>query len=223
MHLKMKLTPLSRLLGRLHRDERGLQVLELAIVLPMTLTLGLGAIEVANYSIASIRCSQIAMMVADNAGRVRDSIDEADVNEIMIGAAQMGAGVKFGSNGRIILSSVEQNAAKTGQWIRWQRCFGANRAASSYPLAVEGKGKSDATLQGMGPTNNQIGAASGTAVMFVEVIYTYQPIVSNRLLGGRTLRYTSAFNVRQRTDQQLKNAGSLATANTAACSLYTSS
>jgi hypothetical protein len=73
----------------------------------------------------------------------------------------------------------------------------------------------------MGPTGNQIAATPGTAVMFVEVVYDYQPIVANRLLGTQTLRYTSAFNVRQRTDQALKNAKSLATAKTSACSLYT--
>ena len=58
--------------------------------------------------------------------------------------------------------------------------------------------------------------------MFVEVVYNYQPIVSNRILGGRVMRYTSAFNVRQRTDQQLKNASNLGTAAKSDCSLYTS-
>ena len=207
-----------RLARRLHRDERGVQLIEFAITLPVLLTLGLGGIEVANYSIASIRCSQIAMMVADNAGRVRDSIDEADINEIMVGAKLMGSGVKFGQNGRIILSSMEQNAAKNGQWIRWQRCSGAKTATSTY--GAENQGKTDTTLQAMGPAGNQIAAASGTAVMFVEVVYDYQPIVANRILGARTMRYTSAFNVRQRTDQTLKNASGLGTAGTSACSIY---
>ena len=212
------MTKLTALLRRLRRDARGVQLVEAAIALPVALTMGLGGIEVANYSIASIRCSQISMMVADNAGRVRDSIDEADVNEIMTGAKLMGAGVKFGQYGRIILSSVEQNAAKNGQWIRWQRCGGAETATSTY--GVEGSGKNDATLQAIGPSGNQIAPLAGTAVMFVEVVYDYQPIVGNRILGGRTLRYTSAFNVRQRTDQTLKNAGNLTVAKTSSCGLY---
>lgn len=209
---------LRDLARRLRRDERGVQLVEFAVALPVLLTLGLGGIELANYTIASIRCSQISMMVADNAGRVRDSIDEADVNEIMVGAKLMGSGVKFSQNGRIILSSVEQNAAKNGQWIRWQRCAGGKTATSSY--GVQGTGQTDTSLQAIGPAGNQIAASSGTAVMFVEVVYDYQPIVSNRYLGGRTLHYTSAFNVRQRTDQQLKNGGILATAATSACSIY---
>jgi hypothetical protein len=185
----------------------------------VVLTLGLGGIEVANYSIASIRCSQIAMSVADNAARVRDSIDEADINEAMIGAKQMGEGVKFAENGRIILSSLEPNAAKTGQYIRWQRCYGKKVVTSLY--GAEGKGQSDSSLKGMGPAATAIQASTGTAVMFVEVVYDYQPIVSNRLLGALTMRYESAFNVRQRTDQTMKNGGNLATSKTSACSLYT--
>ena len=194
-----------------------MQLVEFALSIPILLTLGLGGIEVANYSIASIRCSQIAMSVADNAGRVRDSIDEADINETMIGARQMGEGVKFAENGRIILSSLEPNAAKTGQYIRWQRCYGAKSAVSLY--GAQGKGQNDASLQSMGPAGTAIQASPGTAVMFVEVVYDYQPIVSNRLLGTHTLRYESAFNVRQRTDQTIKNGGALAVAKTAACSL----
>jgi hypothetical protein len=210
--------PLANLLRRLRRDESGNQVIEFAIVLPVLLTFCLGSIEVGNYAIASDRCSQIAASVADNAARARDTIDEADVNEIMIGAKLIGSGIRFADNGRIILSSVQQNDAKTGYWIRWQRCFGKKAVTSSYGL--QGAGMNDATVQGMGPANKQIIPMAGTALMFVEVVYDYQPIVSNRILGARTMRYTNAFNVRQRNDQQLKNAGSLSTANTSACSIY---
>jgi hypothetical protein len=215
MHMMTRRLP--PLLRRLHRDERGIQLVEFALSIPVLLTLGLAGIEVANYSIASIRCSQIAMSVADNAGRVRDSIDEADINETMLGAKQMGEGVKFADNARIILSSLEPNAANNGQYIRWQRCFGKKVVSSLY--GAEGKGKTDSSLQSMGPAATAIKASAGTAVMFVEVVYDYQPIVSNRLLGTRTMRYESAFNVRQRVDQQMKNGGNLPVLS---CNIYTS-
>jgi hypothetical protein len=208
----------ATLLARLRRDERGIQLVEFAISLPVLLTLGLGGIEVANFAIASIRCSQIAMTVADNAARVRTSIDEADINEVMVGAKLIGQGIKFADNGRIILSSLEQNEGKTGQWIRWQRCSGKKAVTSSY--GVEGAGRLDASLPGMGPAGNKIQALPGTAVMFVEVVYDYQPIVANRILGARTMQYTSAFNVRQRTDPTLKNASRLTTAQKSDCSIY---
>ena len=53
--------------------------------------------------------------------------------------------------------------------------------------------------------------------MFVEVAYTYQPLISNDIFGSKTIRYTSAFNVRERTDQAMKNAGSLPNSQIASC------
>ena len=41
--------------------------------------------------------------------------------------------------------------------------------------------------------------------MVVEVVYNYQPIIPNSFLSGRQIRYESAFNVRQRVDQTLRN------------------
>jgi hypothetical protein len=41
--------------------------------------------------------------------------------------------------------------------------------------------------------------------MFVEVIYEYKPLVTDKFLGARTIRSVSAFNVRQRTNQTLTN------------------
>jgi hypothetical protein len=209
---------LTSLLARLRGDCSGLAMIEFAVSLPVLLSMGLIGLEVAHYGIASLRISQIAMTTADNAARERDAIDEIDVNELMQGAKLVGASIKFSQNGRIILSSLEQNAGKTGQWIRWQRCAGAKNVTSSY--GVQDKGKDDATLPAMGPTGNQIAALPGTAVMFVEVVYDYQPIVGNRLLGAQTMSFTSAFNVRQRTDQAIKNAKNLTSAQTSACNLY---
>ena len=74
---------------------------------------------------------------------------------------------------------------------------------------------------GMGPGTTaatKITSGTGTAVMFVEVAYTYQPLVTDALFGPKIIRYTSAFNVRERTDQAIKNAGHLAASATARCS-----
>lgn len=194
--------------------------MEFALSLPIILSMGLGGVELAHYAVATERVNQIAMTAADNAARVRDSIDEIDVNEVMAGAKFVGNGINFASQGRIILSSLEENGGKTGQWIRWQRCAGAKNVSSSY--GVQGDGQNDATVQGMGPTGSQIAAISGTAVIFVEVFYDYKPIVPMPSLGytNRTMHFTAAFNVRQRTDQTLRNVKNLSGINLSSCSLY---
>jgi hypothetical protein len=144
------------------RDQRGVALTEFAIVTPVLLLLGLGGLELANYVSANLRLSQIAMTVADNAGRVRTSIDEADVNELMIGAKKIGEPIGFAANGRIILSDLEQRTNVIGgagtvtaanpngyrQWIRWQRCAGALKSVSSYGLPLDANGAAVTDIDG---------------------------------------------------------------------------
>jgi Flp pilus assembly protein TadG len=220
----MKILSLS-LRGKLvdlRDDARGLALIEFAFSLPVLVVLSMAGLETANLALAHMRVSQIAMLVADNASRVRSSIDEADVNEIMTGAELSSDSLKLKANGRIFLSDLEPNgkaSPNTGYYIRWQRCWGSGTFTSSYGVA--GNGTNDASMQfGMGPGTTaatKVVPASGTAVMFVEVAYNYQPLVSNALFGAKVIRYSSAFNVRERTDQAIKNAGNLATSATAAC------
>lgn len=198
----------------------GLALTEFAFSLPIMLTLGLVGLETSNYAMAHLRVSNIAVLAADNAARVRDSIDESDVVEVLLGAKMTGQGIDFANNGRIILSSFEPNTAgpsgaSTGQWIRWQRCDGRKNVASRY--GPEGTGQNDASLQNATWGTSQVTAAAGTAVMVVEVVYDYQPIVPNTILGGREIRYQSAFNVRQRANQQLFNVSNLTAAQRRTC------
>lgn len=206
----------------IRRNERGVALVEFAFSLPVLVVLSMAGLETANLALAHMRVSQVAMMVADNAARVRTSIDEADINEIMTGADLSSASLKLKANGRIFLSDLEPNglsSPNTGQYIRWQRCWGQGSFTSSY--GVENNGKTNATMaNGMGPgttVETKIQAASSSAVMFVEVAYNYQPLVSNTLFGAKIIRYTSAFTVRERTDQAIKNAGNLGASATASC------
>lgn len=221
---------------RLAGDQGGLALIEFALSLPIILTMGLGGVELAHMALATERVNQIAMLVADNAARVRDSIDENDVNEIMTGATLMGDGIGFSSHGRIILSDIQNNPTNTGQWIRWQRCKGVKNVSSSYGNVNDGR--LDTSLAaGVGPTGNKVAATSGTIVMFVEVVYDYQPIVPIDYFGAKTMRVIQAFNVRDRkpatsTDgaglplalaslpSDITNNSSLATAQKSDCSLY---
>ncbi|MDI1296851.1 MAG: pilus assembly protein [bacterium] len=205
---------------RLRDDQSGLALIEFAYSLPVLMVLSMGGLEIANLSMAHMRVSQIAMLVADNASRERTSIDESDINEIFTGAELAGSNLKnFKANAKIFLSDLEPNGltgSNAGQFIRWQRCWGTGPFTSTYGVA--GNGAANATLAtGMGPTGNKITSGSGTAVMFVEIAYTYQPLITNDLFGAKVIRYTSAFNVRERTDQVMKNAGNLATSATATC------
>lgn len=53
--------------------------------------------------------------------------------------------------------------------------------------------------------------------MLVEVVYDYQSQVSTMIVGARTIRYESAFNVRQRTNQAITKVDS---ATPKSCTTY---
>ena len=207
----------GRLLRRLWCRSDGVSIVEFALTLPILLILILGGLETANYALAHLRVSQIAMTVADNAGRVETTIDESNIFEVFAGAELVGRAIDFEANGWVVLSSLQPNnrsGANAGQMINWQRCFG-NLAGVSPAYGVEDDGRTDSSLAaGMGPSGNQITAANGTAVMFVEATYDYQPIVSAiSVIGARQIRYESAFNVRSRSNYSITNTAGLTVAS----------
>lgn len=210
--MKLKLSALRNCATSLQRSDSGLALVEFAFSLPIFVMLLFGGLEVANLALTHLRVNQIALTVADNAGRVRTAIDESHVYEVFAGADLIGRNIDFEQNGRLVLSSLEPNGrtgSNKGQMINWQRCYGELELASRY--GTQNTGRNNAVLaDGMGAEGNRIAAADGTAVMFVEVTYNYRPVMFGGLgLNGRQIRYESAFNVRERTNQDITNAQSL--------------
>ena len=194
----------KQLLRRLRRDEDGVALIEFAFAAPLFLTLVLAGLELSNLAVSHLRVSQIAMTVADNAGRVDSGIDEANIHEVFAGAEVVGDALDFGTNGRIVLSSLEDNrqrGGRAGQMIRWQRCWGDLDVDPRYGL--EGDGVDDDSLEnGLGPDDNRVTASSNAAVMFVEATYEYQPLISSGFFDAPTIRYESAFTVRSRQNSE---------------------
>ena len=60
-----------------------------------------------------------------------------------------------------------------------------------------------------GNGSNTITALEGTAVMFVEATYDYQPLVDTGFFDPPTIRYESAFNVRGRQNNEISNTQNL--------------
>lgn len=198
---------LRRCLRRLWRDEGGVAFIEFAYAAPVFLVLVLVGLETANLALAHMRVSNIAMTVADNAGRTMSGVDEAHIYEVFAGAATIGEGIDFEANGRVVLSSIEENGlngGNEGQKITWQRCWGDLDVDPSY--GVEGDGAADSSLpDGLGPEGNTIAALPDTAVMFAEVTYDYQPLVGTGWFTPPRIRYESAFNVRGRLNNNITN------------------
>jgi len=179
---------------RLWNDRQGVALIEFALSLPIMMVLVLVGLELTNYVLANHRVRQIAAMTADNASRLRSQMSEGYINQLFVGVQKAGSGIDFQNRGRVILSSVQNNAASNGQWIRWQRCYGKLSRNSHY--GAQGKGQNDASL----PNINGLAAQPGSAIMYAEAEYRYKPLIASSFLSERRIVSEVAFIVRQRTD-----------------------
>jgi hypothetical protein len=193
---------LSSLLKRLRRDRRGVALVEFAYATPLLLALGMYGIESANLALTHLRVSQAAANLADNVSRVGEmnalgvkTLREIDINDAFAALRRQSTGYGLTTNGRVILSSLERNATG-GQWIHWQRCVGQKVWTSSFGVA--GAGATGTALPGMGPAGQEIQAPALSGVMFVEIAYDYQPLISNSLLGAQLIKSRAAFIVRDK-------------------------
>lgn len=196
---------LRRMLRRLVGDVSGVALIEFAYALPFMTVLGLGGIELANYSITHMRVSQIAVSLADNASRAKEQITngvpqmrEYDINEAFAASAIQSGNLDIATNGRLILTSLETNASG-GQYLHWQRCFGA-KAGYKSSYGKQGDGKTGTSVQGMGPVGRQVKAETDYAIMFVEVVYDYQPLIWTQFVPDGPIRKIAAMYVRDDRD-----------------------
>lgn len=188
------------LFKRLLKSRAGVAMTEFALGAPVLMFAGLYGIEQANYVMVNMKISQLATHLADNASRIGDTsqlknrkIYESDINDVIVGGQiQGGPNVNIYANGRVFISSLEVDD-NGKQYIHWQRCRGAKAVSSGY-------GAQGDKVKGMGPSKNLITAEAGDAVIFVEVRYTYQPLIAGSIVPNRELRSIAAFNVRDSRD-----------------------
>lgn len=219
--------PARRSLKSLWRNRDAIMLIEFAYSLPILMLLAFGAVELANLAVANMRVSQIAMTVADNLSRAKQSVPlglpqlrEVDVNDALLGARIQGnSSLNILETGRVVVSSLQQDA-NNKQKIYWQRCKGKLTVSSAY--GAEGATQ-DTTpgFSGMGAGAAKVQAAAGSAIIFAEVTYDYEPLVGAWALGNFRIRREAAFYVRDDRDlTQIYNPSPTATVS--ACNVYDS-
>jgi hypothetical protein len=216
----IKICARNRSFRSLLRERRAVSYMEFAMTAPMVIMALLMGGELANLSITHTRISQIAHMTADNASRVRDRIDEADLNEIFIGDKLAGGTLDVLEHGRIIVSSIEDNEDTPNntndQRITWQRCKGMKSVTSAY-------GAEGAILpEPIGSGTRRIKAMPGEPLIAVEIQYDYQPLFGNGIYGPQTISYSYSYLLRDRSDNSLQNGGNLGGTAKATCNFYNS-
>lgn len=196
--------PLLRFLGRLARSTSGVNAVELGLAMPFMMGLTLSGVEVVNLALIHVRLNQLAITVADNTSRAKQTqvngapqFREYDMNQVFRAAALQGEDLQIPTRGRVIVSSLEMNGSG-GQWIHWQRCWGKNTWASRY--GVEGTGISGTSFAGMGFTTTKVTAEASTAIIFVEIAYDYKPFFLGSVIPSKVIRKEAALYVRDDRD-----------------------
>ncbi|WP_162806721.1 TadE/TadG family type IV pilus assembly protein [Sphingosinicella terrae] len=186
------------------RDSSAVSLVEFALSLPVFLTMAVGGAELANYITTHMRVSQVALHIADHGARMGNgtllaarTISEAHINDVFTGAGLQAGNLGLYANGRVILSNLEPMAipnTSNRYRITWQRCRGSLGRNSSYGSA------GDTNLTGIGPAGRQVVAPDSGATMFVEVVYRYQPLISDEWFPDLDIRQVASMMVRDRRD-----------------------
>ncbi|GAA4042253.1 hypothetical protein GCM10022281_24220 [Sphingomonas rosea] len=194
-------------LRSLRADQGGAAFVEFAIAAPLFVLMLTGGFELTNLALTHLRLNRAAETLADNASRIPTQVDEFDLGQVFEGVELQGKSIDLENKGRIILSSLEDNGkggSAKGQKIAWQRCDGKKVKEPKY--GREGKGASDNALKdGVGPPGRKVSAPAGTAVMYAEVVYDYEPILWKGIIPSKEIRYEAAFNVRERDQLGITN------------------
>lgn len=219
---------LLSLVRRLLRDRSAVAMTEFAFALPIVLPAGMFGVEMSNFGITQLRLNQASIALADNASRVgidttlaTQQIREVDVNDVLLGFRMQTGDMNVAQFGRVTLSSLEVNA-NGGQWIHWQRCIGL-RAGKGWDAAdKEDTGKTGTTFPGMSNGGGRfVTAPPGSAVMYVEINYDYQPLIPGFFVGERKLRTVSSFIVRDKRDLPSGVSNPAPAAKPSTCDKYT--
>jgi Flp pilus assembly protein TadG len=208
----MKMVSINRtraFVRRLAGSRKGAAYLEFAYVFPACMVIGVGGIEATNFTMSHMRISQVALSMADNASRIGQDnglaltqFSEGDVVDTFAGGVAQAGNRDIVNKGRIVLSSLELNSGGN-PYIHWQRCTGKLKSgtklvASKY--GKEGDVLGNATTGGMGPAGSKVIPPTAGAIMFVEIYYDYEPMITTAFFGRPRIAYTASFIVRDRRD-----------------------
>lgn len=205
MHLKTSLRNARSKLARLRKCDSGIALVEFAVSLPFFFGLAMYGTEIARMAIIRMQVSQLALTVADNASRLgqtdnranQPTINETMIDSVMAGAMEQGKAIDLKAKGKVILSSLEVDPVSGVQYFHWQRCQGALSASSLYGDDRLRDGRLPAwRISGVGPTNPQLTAPAGGAVMVAEVYYSFEGIFGRAFVSPQVFRQEAAFLVR---------------------------
>jgi Flp pilus assembly protein TadG len=177
----MNPTKTQQALAHFLRAERGLAVVEFALILPVLMTLFYATIEVTRYVLIVQKVEKLANSIADVTSQEQTATN-AVLTQALAATSDIMSPYTMTTNGTVFISSLYRAPNATNATVNWRYQGGGTFAATSKIGAV-------------GAVPNMPGGFtfdSRENVISAEVFYQFSPLISSQFFGTTTI-YRSAF------------------------------
>jgi hypothetical protein len=170
-----------RIVKRFVRHERGMAMVEFAMVLPLLLTLFYGAVEITRYVLIVQKAEKFSHTVADVSAQSQ-TVTTASLNQLLTASSDLMRPFSMNENGRVIITSLYREPGQANARVNWRHQGGGSLTAISR-LGAMGAVPSMPVVFAFDERENLIAA---------EVYYRFSPLISDQFFGTTTV-YRVAF------------------------------
>lgn len=164
------------------RDNRGVAAIELAVILPMLLTLFLGVVEISNFVLVNERTEKMAYTIADVVSQ-GETITTAELDNILSATSEIMKPFPFASLGHVIITAVHRNVNDTPK-VAWQYEGGGTLKNTQSHFGGPGFGS---------PLPQGFTLNERETVIIAKVYYNHQNLVTDMFNGNNPQLYKYAF------------------------------
>lgn len=200
-----------RFLTRLARDQRGMSLIEFALMSPIFLGAIFAALEMSQFIVATQRMQRIAAQMGDlvaQSGTASIGASETQMNDILSAMQFAAKPFKLKERGRIIVTAVQGQRDPSDNVVKnkklWHRCDGQ---LTNKPNKIPGAVNTWINL----PTGRKL--LEGEILIHSQLAYEFEPL-SGVNIGemwnpeGQYIIRTASFRPRSKTFVQLTPDGS---------------
>lgn len=167
--------------SRFWRAERGIAVVEFALILPVLMTLFYGVIEVSRYILIAQKVEKLAHSIADVTSQ-EQTASTAVLTQALAATSDIMSPYTMTTNGTVFISSLYRAPNTASATVNWRYQGGGTLPAASL----------------VGPLNSVPVVPGGFTfderenVIVAEVFFRFSPLISSQFFGTTTI-YRCAF------------------------------
>ncbi len=170
------------ILRHFYKNQRGVAAVELAVILPILMTLFLGVVEFSNFVLVSERTEKTAFTLADVIAQ-GETITIAELDNILAATSEIMRPSHFNERGHVIITSVHRNVNDTPR-VAWQ--YEGGGTLQNTQSRYGGPGFASPLPEGFTLNEKE-------TVIIAEVYYNYEHLVTTLFSSTNPQLYKYAF------------------------------